>query len=374
MTKARVCHISTVHPIWDTRVFVRECGSLAEAGYDVHIVIGHPESGMRDGVHVHPIPTFKSRYARMLVAPWYALNAALKTRADLYHYHDPELIWMAFILRWFSQKPVVFDIHESIFSQVQSKPYLPAWLGWLLGCIYRIIETILTFGQEKIVANANSVKDYSRPVLVQNFPKHDQFAPTMRFEPDAKPLLVYVGGVTEIRGAFIYLELARRLVESGRQFNMEIIGGLDSDEFKNHLDEINRRNDTESFVAITGPQDWDVAMRTVSEATIGLCLLHPVPNYKTCLSTKIIEYMMLGTPILASDFDCWRPFVTSEQTGCMVDPMDDDDVFNTCVRMLDNVESLKEMSRRGPIAVKERYTWDQEFAKLKDCYARLLGE
>ncbi len=35
----KICHITSVHSRYDTRIFVKECVSLAKAGYDVTFLI-----------------------------------------------------------------------------------------------------------------------------------------------------------------------------------------------------------------------------------------------------------------------------------------------------------------------------------------------
>ena len=39
--KAKVCHITTVHRPFDTRIFYKECISLAKAGFEVYLVTTH---------------------------------------------------------------------------------------------------------------------------------------------------------------------------------------------------------------------------------------------------------------------------------------------------------------------------------------------
>jgi glycosyltransferase involved in cell wall biosynthesis len=125
-------------------------------------------------------------------------------------------------------------------------------------------------------------------------------------------------------------------------------------------------------VIVTGRMDWVQAMHIVSKSSLGLCLLMPVPNYTTCLATKILEYMMVGTPVLASRFECWRPYVEGEQVGMMADPQDLDEVTAQCKRILDDHDQWHRMSRKGRAAVREKYNWDQEFQQLLRCYASLL--
>ena len=169
----RVCHFSTVHRPTDVRVRVRECQSLAEAGFEVHLVIGNERDEFADGIHIHALQKPKSRILRVLLSPWVAMRMALRTKSEIYHYHDPELIGVGFLLRWLFRRRVIFDVHECIHKQLESKPYMPRWAGVILGQAFRILEAILTAGQTKVVANANSVKDYPGCTLVQNFPRID---------------------------------------------------------------------------------------------------------------------------------------------------------------------------------------------------------
>lgn len=370
----RVCHFSTVHRPTDVRVRVRECQSLAEAGYEVHLVIRNDKDELVDGIHIHALPKPSSRIVRVLVSPWTAMRMALQTKSQIYHYHDPELIGIGFLLRWLFRKRVIFDVHECIHKQLESKPYMPRWAGVILGQAFRVLEAILTVGQTKVVANANSVKDYPGCTLVQNFPRIDPaIPPTPRnFPTDEKPLLVYVGQMSINRGALVYLDLAADLKERGREFHMALIG-----EYTDPVgQQIGRRVADlaiDDVVTVTGRMNWLEAMKHVSNAQVGLCLLQPIPNYQSCLSTKIIEYMMLGTPVLASDFDCWRPFVEGERVGLMVDPTDRARIVDACEALLSDPQELQAMSQRGQTAVQEKYHWQNEFENLLTCYRDLLN-
>jgi glycosyltransferase involved in cell wall biosynthesis len=356
------------------RIFTRECCSLVQAGYALDLVIGAERDVVREGVHIHALRLPRRRLLRMAVGPWIALRAALRTRCCLYHYHDPELIGMGFVLRWVLGKKVVFDIHECVWRQLQSKPYLPAWLGRPAGWLYRCVERVLTLGQVKVVANAHSRRDYRNSILVQNFPRRvSELIPVSRpFSSAEAPLLVYLGHVSVLRGAHAYIDLAQGLKRRGRAFKMMLIG--EHPEALHHeLCARVRRLGLTSEVDITGRMDWFSAMRIVSRATIGLCLLQPAPNYTRCLATKILEYMMVGTPVLASNFDTWRPFVEAEDVGVMTDPTDSKAVLRACERMLDDREGLAGMSRRGRAAVQAKYDWDKEFETLLRAYETLLG-
>ncbi len=81
---------------------------------------------------------------------------------------------------------------------------------------------------------------------------------------------------------------------------------------------------------------------------------------------------MLGTPVLASNFDVWQPYVEGERTGLMVDPNNIDQVVKVCERMLSDPDELAAMGKRGMEVVRTKYNWDTEFKVLLQCYDDLL--
>jgi len=361
----------------DVRVFYRECQSLARDGYEVHVVIPTSSSSVVDGVHVHALSRPRSRIVRILAMPWVAMRKALSTRADVYHYHDPELLPAGFVLRWLFRKKVVFDVHEFISRQMLSKLWIPRPLRPVFGVLYRLIERVLTPGQALILANENSLGDYrgrGSVYVVRNYPLLERW--TDRIVPVSErkqpPMLVYVGGITEGRGGDVYVDLARRLRERGREFQMMLIGPTEAAYGKAIRGRIEREG-LGACVSMSGRLNFEEAMAHVAAATIGLCLLLPMPDHKLLLSTKLLEYMMVGTPVLASAFDAWRSYVEGEGAGLMADPLDLSQVVVTCERMLDDPAGLDAMGRRGAEAVRSRYNWASEFKELERCYRELLN-
>src|SRR4051794_34340566 len=97
----RVCHMTSVHPWDDVRIFHKECRSLAAAGFDVHLVACAPEPRRLDEVTVHSVPRSKTgRLGRMLGTARNVYRAAKALDADIYHFHDPELIPYGLLLKW----------------------------------------------------------------------------------------------------------------------------------------------------------------------------------------------------------------------------------------------------------------------------------
>src|SRR3954447_1248792 len=94
MPRPRVVHMSSVHMPHDPRIYGKECRTLAAAGYEVHLIAPSTTNGSRDGVCIWGVggsaPSNRARRMTRTVAEVTRLARGLD--ADVYHFHDPELI------------------------------------------------------------------------------------------------------------------------------------------------------------------------------------------------------------------------------------------------------------------------------------------
>src|SRR5580698_7581609 len=126
MHKPKVVHMTSVHTPFDPRIFHKECRSLARAGFDVTVIGTNWQDGEKDQVMVKSVLGNPSRLSRMTHTVWRIYKEAKKQKADVYHFHDPELIPIGLLLRA-DGKSVIYDIHEDMPKEILSKHYLPRW-------------------------------------------------------------------------------------------------------------------------------------------------------------------------------------------------------------------------------------------------------
>ena len=136
----RIVHLTTVHNPFDNRIFHRECRTLVEAGYEVVLLAGHNRAESCEGVKIRSLSPSSSRLARMTTGVARAFFKAWGARADLYHFHDPELIPAALLLRLLGKR-VVYDIHEDNRTAIREREYLPAWLRALVAGVFALFES-----------------------------------------------------------------------------------------------------------------------------------------------------------------------------------------------------------------------------------------
>src|SRR3954462_2341395 len=109
----RIVHITTQHRPLDVRIFQKECRTLAAHGFDVQLLVAEPPSEPVDGVHFRKLRQSASTFrpGRIWQRLQSAYRAAAKLGADVYHFHDPELIPIGLLLKQ-SGARVIYDVHE----------------------------------------------------------------------------------------------------------------------------------------------------------------------------------------------------------------------------------------------------------------------
>ena len=173
----KVCILTSVHPPFDMRIFHKEAKSLVKAGYDVTLIAQHDNEEIVDGIRIVPLPKPKNRIERMTRTVWVVYKKALKINADIYHFHDPELIPAGLLLKHHGKR-VIYDVHEDVPRQNLSKPYIPIIFRKPISALIEAIETFSARRFDGVVtatpyinkrfselgANAVNVNNYPLPL------------------------------------------------------------------------------------------------------------------------------------------------------------------------------------------------------------------
>ena len=201
---ARVVHLTSVHPRFDTRIFLKECTSLAQNGFHVTLVVADGEGDEhKNGVNVVDVGVFGGRINRMLHAPGRIFQKALALDADIYHLHDPELLLIGLKLKKIGKK-VIFDAHEDVPKQILGKPYLNRVTKVLLSWGVRHFEAWACGQFDAIVTATPFIRDKflsinPRSLDINNFPLLGELSFDVR-SAEKLPQVCYVGGIAAIRG------------------------------------------------------------------------------------------------------------------------------------------------------------------------------
>lgn len=368
----RVAHLTTVHVPDDIRIFHKQCKTLAASGYEVVLIVpkDEPRETVIDGVRYRGVPRPKSRRDRLISSIWKVYRSALDENADLYHFHDPELIPVGFLLKA-KGKRVVYDVHEDIPRQIMTRHWIHPRLRSPVGRSVELLERAGSSIWDGIVAVTPTIArrfPREKRAIIQNFPipeELDQGQGIPYHERGAR--VAYVGKLEGPRGA---REMVRAMEElpANCEARLVIAGTFEPAGLETELQGMPGWSRVESRGWVTRRQVADL----LGSSRLGLVLLHPVENYFEAQPNKLFEYMAAGLPVVASDFPAWRTLIEQEACGLLVDPLDPKAIADAIQWLLAHSSEAQEMGRRGQAAVHRQFTWHVEGEKLNDFYARLL--
>jgi glycosyltransferase involved in cell wall biosynthesis len=365
--KLKVCHMTSVHPVDDVRIFHKECVSLAENGYEVHLVARGALSSDNKGVihHTLPISAHETRLKRMILRAYRTYRIAKNTQAAIYHFHDPELLPYGLWLKW-QGKTVIYDAHEDLSRDIMTKPWIPSWIRPGLSWMIEKIEHTIAKRLDAVVTATPFIKSRfqsigAKALDIKNYPRLSEFAGLAHVNPSDKATqtICYVGMISEERGMLEMIHVAEQL-------NLKLI--LAGPFIHHHAERLARAQPGWKNVDYRGILKRDGIAKVLSESSVGLCILHPLPTYKAALPIKLFEYMAAGLPVLYSDFSEWKLLVEEAQCGVAVDPLHLLDIQKKLQALLNNPTSLQVMGRQGKAAIERDYNWEVESERLKTIY------
>lgn len=366
----KVVHLTSVHPRYDTRIFVKECVSLANNGFQASLVVADGKGDEeKSKVHIYDVGASKGRFDRMRHASNRVLNKALELDADVYHFHDPELISVGLKLKKRGKK-VIFDAHEDTPKQILSKSYLYKPLRSAISILFGNYEKWAVKKFDAVVAATPFLRDKflaigANSVDVNNYPLLSEFSLDKIDWSQKQNYVCYIGGLTRVRGILEIVQ-ATQFVENNAR--LKIAGTFSEANFEQ---EVMQQQSWENVDAL-GWQNRAGIQDVLTGSVAGLVTLHPIINYLDALPVKMFEYMAAGIPVIASDIPLWKSIVDENQCGVCVNPFDPKEIAQAINYLVENPEKAEEMGYNGRQAVLQKYNWSIEEQKLIALYQQLI--
>lgn len=363
----KVCHLTSVHKWNDVRIFEKECVSLANAGFDVSLIAVNAEAGIVNSVNVISIQAdASSRLGRMTSTVKKVYEAAIKVDADIYHFHDPELLRIGIKLQKKHHKKVVYDSHEDLPRQVLDKLWIPVLFRNLISRKIEKYESRIAKQLSGIVTSTPHIKNRfleSNPNTenINNFPILEKMSIDVNWSERINELC-YIGGIFNSRGV-------EELVESMDCVNskLNLAGNYAPLALRDTLMSKKGWRNVNEFGFVGRSEIVEI----LSRSKIGMVTLHPTKAYLDSLPIKMFEYMAAGIPVIASDFPLWRSIMEKHNCGICVDPKNVKQISETINYLLSNDKIAEEMGNNGKKAAREFYSWTAEAKKLVEFYNKL---
>ena len=183
---------------------------------------------------------------------------------------------------------------------------------------------------------------------------------------------IYCGQINPVRGGMEIAQaviLARKVVPGIRVL---LLGPVPDAKYKKKLLDLIEKNDLKDNLVLYGNVPYSEIEAFYQDSLIGLGIFMPVSIFYYGIQIKTFEYMAFGLPVICSNFGTIDQIIRETGSGITVDPRSPEAISNALITLLTDKELYKTCSINGRLAVKNKYNWTTEEAKLLDIYKGLL--
>ncbi len=363
-----VLHFSTVHRPFDSRIFHKEIKALKDT-YKVIFVCAQADKAYSEGnITIVPVKRRHGKMKRMVFSTFDVLKKVLSYKAEIYHFHDTELLPAGMFLKLTGRR-VIFDSHENTYGMVLNRTWIGSMrkrkiIGFFIVLIERLISRNLS---GVVVARPDLVPLYKNrnKCLFRNFPDvsaADSIKPALIEK--TKPVVVYSGGMTYIRGIIEMIDA------------MDILGGkaelwLMGEWLEPNLEKDCKARPGYRYVKHLGVFPYGEHFSYIKAGDFGITPFLPAVNHLTTMPNKPFEYMMCRLPVLMSDFKYWMGMF--HEFGIFFNPAEPESIAESIQYCLDNKEEVSEKAEISFEILKKKYSWNSERFVLLEFYNKLIG-
>jgi glycosyltransferase involved in cell wall biosynthesis len=371
--KIKVCHMTSVHKRYDGRILMKECLSLKEHGLDVFLLVNDkdPDEDYK-GVKIvstefDPI----NRLDRIISSSKKMYEKAIEIDADIYHFHDPELLIVANKLKK-NKKLIIFDSHEDVPRDIEDKAWIPKFSR-------KVIAFLYTKYEEKSIKNYDALISVT-PHIVERFRQTHQNVHMITNYPitstqnslkeySSNKNICFAGAVNEAWNHEIVIDAIGDLDEV-----KYILAGPATESYLKKLQTFEGWRKVEYLGAI--PKE-EVVINIYNNSSIGMAL-----NYSKQLeigkgtlgNNKFFEYMQNKLPIICSDYELWKEIVEKNECGIAVNPNSKEEIKGAIKYLVSNPEIALKMGKNGHEAIVSKYNWENQAIVLKNIYDDLISK
>lgn len=374
----------------------REAGTLTAAGYRVTVVCprasGQPLRERIDGVRVlrFPAPTSRGGAAGFLLeylvsaVALAALSVAerLRDRVDVVHCHNPPDFLMALAAL---QRPLgarlVFDQHDvapELFSArfgLRAAPSARRLLELLERWSWRLADLVITSNEsQRRRGLTSSWTSAGRAVVVRNGPEGGvavRRAVDLGARRPPAAIVIGYGGVIGPQDGLDHLvrALGHLVAAHGvTDFHCVVVG--DGDALPAARAEA-RAAGVENRITFVGWAPYDEFVEWLAACDICVAPEPSNPYNDSCTSLKVMDYMALGRPVVASDLPEHR--WSAGDAAVYSPPGDERALARAIAELVADPARRARMGEAGRRRVREALAWEHQAPGLLEAYAALLS-
>lgn len=351
----RALVVTVVHHPEDSRIRHRQIDTLLGAGWSVTYAAPFSDHGLPKQsaiprlTHVD-LPRALGRRRASAARAARATVRRLARSHDVLLVHDPELV---IALAGLAIGRRVWDVHEDPAAAVVVKEWMPRLVRGAAAWLWRRAERRVERRWDLILAEHAYQDRFQHPhVVVANTTSVPRTVP-----PPGRGRVVYLGNLTVARGSETLVMMARLLHERTKgEIVTHVIGPARDALTRDLLDAAV----ADGSIAWAGFLPAREALAHLDGALAGVSLLRDLPNYRSSMPTKLVEYLAHGVPAVTTPLPLAVDLIHASHAGTIV-PFDDPWAAAEAVLALAN-DPLRSrtMGRSGHEYVAAHHNWTIE--------------
>nr|WP_315146880.1 glycosyltransferase [uncultured Flavobacterium sp.] len=321
-----------------------------------------------NGVSIIDVGVLQGRINRMFRTTRLIYKEALRIEADIFQFHDPELLFVGLKLKN-NNKRVVFDSHEDAIRTILVAPYLKPPFSNVISKVYGCLERFVCKRLDGVIGATPFIESIFKSIAknvvnVNNYPILNEIEDTLSWD-EKKSEVCYVGSIATERGA---IEVVKSLEFVTSETRLNLVGNFAYEMIETEVKKL------QSFKKVNeyGYVDSKEVQRVYSRSIAGIITSHPIPTYLESLPIKMFEYMAAGIPFIVSDFPYWRELLRGYECCIFVNPLDPNEIAKAIDFFAYNKYEAKKMGDKGRELVYEKFDWRNESEKLIAFYQLIL--
>jgi len=295
----------------------------------------------------------------------------LRSNYQIIHAHDIWVMPGSTFANFFKGGILIYDAHEftcglEVFKRKRFSGFVWSVAEKILIKGIHLLITINSWHQQlflekyphlpgtAVIMNFPSREDNKLEDKLKNFQERDEIA-------------LFQGILKEGRGLRNIVK-SMKLIKSGQ---LHLIGEGD---LEAELDRVIEFNQLQKSVQLKGKIGWEVLLLETQKARTGLVLFEPrSENYTYASPNKFFEYVMAGTPVIASAIPTFKNFNQEFEVAILVDPSNIAEI-SKAVQTLLTQKAKWDIYHQNCLKAREKWNWEAQEQILLNLYTQLLNE
>jgi len=179
--------------------------------------------------------------------------------------------------------------------------------------------------------------------------------------------VLFLGRLTQPKGAFDLIETAKYVVESNRNVRFYLCGAGERPEDEHYLAERIRDLNLEETVYLRGVVQGEIKKAIFAESNILV-----FPSYSDSLGMTVMEGMAAGLPVISTPVGCLDEIVKPGINGFLFQPGNIDDLAHAILRLAANPDLREQMGFTNRNEFLNHYSLSIVIDRIEHIYQEIL--